>query len=448
MLAIRHNTDMKIAILGYGEQGRSALEYWGPKNDLTICDNNPVNMPVNFAKQTGQGYLDDLERFDLIVRSPSIHPDDIVQANSEHVLRKVTTVTEEFFRVCPAPVIGVTGTKGKGTTSTLITKILEAAGKKVHLGGNIGIPPLDMLKNKIQPSDYVVLELANFQLIDLHFSPDIAVCLMVAPEHLDWHKSMEEYIRAKQQLFRYQTDDALAIFNRLSDFSTEVASVSPALKISYEVPALGQSPEEKNGSFVDGDTIYYDDVAVCSVNEVKLLGRHNLENVCAAISAVWKIVDGNKDAIIKTLRGFTGLPHRLELIRELNNVDYYDDSFGTTPDTAIVAIQAITKPKVLILGGSDKKADYSQLAVAIKESNVRKIVLIGQTAPAIKEALSKAGFNDIVDGGSNMRSIVSTAQSQAQRGDAVILSTACASFDMFKDYTERGNQFSGAVREL
>lgn len=439
---------MKIAILGYGEQGRSALEYWGHKNDVTVCDQNPVQVPGKVTTQIGQGYLDDLERFDLVVRSPSIHPDDIVQANSEHVLRKVTTVTEEFFRVCPAPVIGVTGTKGKGTTSTLITKILEAAGKKVHLGGNIGIPPLDMLKENIQPSDYVVLELANFQLIDLHFSPDIAVCLMVAPEHLDWHKSMQEYVQAKQQLFRYQTADALAVFNRLSDFSTEVASVSPALKISYEVPAIGQQAEDKNGCFVDGDTIYYDDQAICKVSDVKLLGHHNLENVCAAIAAVWNVVDGNIDAITKAVREFTSLPHRLKLVRELNSVAYYDDSFGTTPDTAIVAIQAIAQPKVLILGGSDKKADYTQLATIVKTSNVRKVVLIGLTGPAIKDALAKAGYNDVVDGGENMQQIVATAHDQAQQGDAVLLSTACASFDMFKNYNDRGEQFKSAVQAL
>lgn len=437
---------MKIAILGYGEQGRSALEYWGPKNDVTICDQNPVQVPGKVTTQTGQGYLDDLERFDLIVRSPSIHPDDIVQANSEHVLRKVTTVTEEFFRVCPAPVIGVTGTKGKGTTSTLITKILEAAGKKVHLGGNIGTPPLDMLKTNIQPADYVVLELANFQLIDLHFSPDIAVCLMVAPEHLDWHKSMQEYVQSKQQLFRYQTSDALAVFNRLSDFSTEVASVSPALKISYEVPAVNQPAEDKNGAYVDGDTIYYDDQAICKISDVKLLGHHNLENVCAAIAAVWNIVDGNVDAITKAIREFTGLPHRLELVRTLSGVAYYDDSFGTTPETAIVAIQAIAQPKVLVLGGSDKKADYTQLATIVKTSNVRKVVLIGLTGPAIKDALVKAGYNDVVDGGENMQQIVATAQTQAKEGDAVLLSTACASFDMFKNYNDRGDQFKSAVQ--
>lgn len=439
---------MKIAILGYGEQGRSALEYWGHKNDVTVCDQKPVQVPVKITTQIGQGYLDDLERFDLIVRSPAVHPDDIVQANSEHTLRKVTTVTEEFFRVCPAPVIGVTGTKGKGTTSTLIAKMLEAAGKKVHLGGNIGVPPLDMLKSNIQPSDYVVLELANFQLIDLHFSPDVAVCLMVAPEHLDWHKSMAEYIESKQQLFRYQTDDALAVFNRLNDLSTEVTNVSPARKISYEVPMAGQNPQEQTGAYVKGNDIYYEDTLVCQVSDIKLLGRHNLENVCAAIAAVWKIVDGNTEAITSAIRSFTGLPHRLELVRELNGVKYYDDSFGTTPDTAIVALQALPQPKVLILGGSDKGAKYDKLATAVASSNVRSVVLIGKTAPQIKQALTLAGFMNTVNGGETMDDIISVAKNAAKSGDVVLLSTACASFGLFKNYKDRGQQFKSVVDRL
>ncbi|MCA9344928.1 UDP-N-acetylmuramoyl-L-alanine--D-glutamate ligase, partial [Candidatus Saccharibacteria bacterium] len=158
---------MKIAILGYGSQGKSAYNYWQKGNDITICDSNPdIQLPSRVEYQLGPDYLENLERYDLIIRSPSIHPREIVAANNDRITRKITTVTEEFFRNCPAKIIGVTGTKGKGTTSTLITKILETAGKTVHLGGNIGIPPLDMLKNEIKSTDIVVLELANFQLID------------------------------------------------------------------------------------------------------------------------------------------------------------------------------------------------------------------------------------------------------------------------------------------
>ncbi len=442
---------MKIAILGYGSQGRSALEYWGPKNEVTVCDQNDVDVPGDVAKQIGEGYLGDLERFDLVVRSPAIHPDDIVAANSSHILRKVTTVTEEFFRVCPTTVIGVTGTKGKGTTSTLITKILEASGKKVHLGGNIGIPPLDMLKDNIQPGDYVVLELANFQLIDLHFSPDIAVCLMVAPEHLDWHKDIAEYIAAKQQLFRYQDDDGLAIFNRLSDLSSEVAGVSPALKVSYEVPPENSSPQEKTGAYVDGDSIYYEDTLICKTTDMALLGRHNLENVCAAIAATWKIIDGNTQAISKVVQTFKGLPHRIEPVTEKNGVQYYNDSFATAPGATIAAIRSVTKPKVLIIGGFDRGLDFSELVKELlnKQNELRKVLVIGQSGPRIIQDLEKVGFTNyerIED--KDMASIVAKAAAVAKPGDAVMFSPGCASFDMFKNFEDRGLQYKDCVNRL
>ncbi len=440
---------MRIAIVGFDRQGRSALDYWGPGNEITICDRNPdIQVPPNVETRLGEHYLDNLEQFQLIIRTPGLHPKDIVAANNEHILKKVTTVTEEFFRNCPAPIIGVTGTKGKGTTSTLISKILEAAGKRVHLGGNIGIPPLELLKNNIQPSDYVVLELANYQLIDLHVSPAIAICLMVVPEHLDWHTDLREYVVSKQNLFRYQNDDNLAVFNRLNDLSGEVVNVSPALKVSYEVPAESEQPQERHGAYVANDAIYYDDTRICTTDDVALLGHHNLENACAAIAAVWGIIDGDVEGIINVLKTFKGLPHRLELVRELNGISYYDDSFGTTPDSTIVAIKAIPEPKVLLLGGSDKGAAYTELAQAVKNSNVHTVISIGLTGPAIAKDLKEAGFTNIVEGGSDILQIVQTAQQYAKPGDAVLLSTACASFDMFKNYVERGEKFTAAVQAL
>jgi UDP-N-acetylmuramoylalanine--D-glutamate ligase len=377
-----------------------------------------------------------------------VHPRDIVAANSDKILRKVTTVTEEFFRTCPAPIIGVTGTKGKGTTSTLIAKIIETSGETVHLGGNIGIPPLDMLKDGIKPNDWVVLELANFQLIDLRISPKIAVCLMVVPAHLDWHTDLAEYVKAKQQLFIHQSSQDIAIFNRSNDLSAAVVDVSPALKISYEVPEIGQTPEDRNGAYVLGEDIYMDDVKVCSVADVKLLGRHNLQNVCAAIAATWDLIDNDPAVIIKALSSYTGLPHRLELIRDFNGVKYYDDSFGTEPATAMVALEALSGNKVLILGGSDKGASYDELAEAVKNNQVHTVITIGQTGPTIADSLRKVGYTNIVDGGTTMQSIVDTARQHAKSGDTVLLSTACASFGMFKDYIDRGEQFKKTVLAL
>lgn len=443
---------MRIAILGYGAQGKTAVEYWNHGNDITVCDfDSTITLPPGIEKQTGEGYLQNLHSFDLIVRSPAVHPRDIVAANDERILRKVTTVTEEFFRNCNAKIIGVTGTKGKGTTSTLITDILKAAGKMVHLGGNIGIPPLELLKENIKSTDYVVLELANFQLIDLRVSPAIAVCLMVVPEHLDWHKDMAEYIKAKQNLFRHQDDEDLAIFNRLSDFSTEVAEVSPALKRSYEVPAEGQKPDERNGAYVDGDTIYYDGEPVCKTSDVILLGRHNLQNVCAAITAVWDIIDGDTELLTKVIRQFHGLPHRLELVRELDGIAYYNDSFATGPGAAAAAVSAIKGNKVLIAGGYDRGLSFDPLVEEIKArgDEVKQILLIGTCGPRMAETFTAAGIERLtVTDSKDIREILDQARSFAQEGDSIVLSPGAASFDMFKNFEDRGIQFKHAVNAL
>lgn len=434
---------MKIAILGYGDQGKAALEYWSKDgNEITICDANPnAALPPNTYSVMGENYLADLDRFDLLIRTPALHPNEIKKANPNNptILEKVTTVTNEFFEVCPSKnIIGVTGTKGKGTTSTLIAKMLEASGKRVHLGGNIGIPPLSMLKGNIKPNDWVVLELANFQLIDLKYSPKIAVCLMVVAEHLDWHADIHEYMEAKKQLFRWQSEDDVAIFNALNDNSKEIASAGNGKKVSFlSLP----------GAYVKSDLVIWDDKTVVSADEVKLLGKHNLENVCAAITAAGQVTD-NIDAFKKVLTSFSGLEHRLEFVRELEGIKYYDDSFGTTPETAIVAIEAFKEPKVVILGGSDKGASYDELAKVVTSENVRGVVLIGFTKDKIRESLKNVGYFNFADGGETIEEIVNKARSLARPGDVVLLSTGCASFGLFQNYKDRGDKFKAAVNKL
>lgn len=428
---------MKIAILGFGKQGRSAYEYWRGGNEITVCDGNEaLELSGDVERQLGPDHLKNLDRFDLIVRSPIVYPGDIAAANSAAILDKVTTVTNEFFKVCPTRnIIGVTGTKGKGTTSTLITKMLEADGRTAHLGGNIGTPPLDMLKNGIQADDWVVLELANFQLIDLEYSPHIAVCLMVVPEHLDWHSNQEEYFAAKERLFARQTADDIAIFYAENEVPRKIASTGNGQKIPYMT---------EPGAVVENGQILIVGQKVCAVGEIKLLGNHNLQNVCAAVTAVWQITQ-NTEALRSVLTSFSGMEHRLELVRELDGVRYYDDSFGTTPETAIVAIQAFEEPKVVILGGSDKGADYGELARVLAGANIRKVLLIGEQAGRISEALASAGVTEVMPGGKTIEEIVATAREQAQSGDVVLLSPACASFDMFKNYQDRGEKFKNAV---
>jgi UDP-N-acetylmuramoylalanine--D-glutamate ligase len=435
---------MKIAIVGYGLQGESSYQYWNKDgNQITICDlNDSIVVPTGVETQLGETYLKDLDRFDLIVRTPFLHPKDIVAANGPAILDKVTTNTNEFFKVCPSKnIIGVTGTKGKGTTTSLITKMLEKVGQTVHLGGNIGTPPLVLLNESIKPSDWVVLELANFQLIDLIYSPVIGVCLMVVPEHLDWHKDMLEYVTAKQQLFTHQTTDDKAIYYADNEISQQVISVSRGQHIPYmKLP----------GAIVKNDEIMIANQVVCRTDELKLIGKHNWQNVCAAITVLWQI-DQNIELIRSAVTAFEGLEHRLEKVTELDGVTYYNDSFAATPDAAIAAIESFTAPKVMIVGGFDRGLPLAHMAKTLLQhtADLRKVIVIGVSGPRLVKELDSIGFkNYILNSSKDLPEIVKQARSFAKPGDAVVLSPGFASFDMFKNFEVRGQQYKAAVRNL
>lgn len=431
---------MKVAVLGFGKQGRSAYEYWCEGNEITICDHDEsVEIPSGTQTQLGKDYLRNLTGFDLIIRSPGLHPKDIQQVNGAGILEKVTTPTNEFFRVCPTKnIIGVTGTKGKGTTSTLIAMMLEADGKTVHLGGNIGIPPLDLLEKDIKSDDWVVLELANYQLIDFKYSPKIGVCVMVVPEHLDWHATLDEYFTSKKQLFVRQKKDDIAIYFAKNIYSRDIAGVSTGSIIPYYQPP---------GAIIENDDVVIDGTSICSTDEIRLIGRHNWQNVCAAVTAVWQVTQ-NVNAIRQVLTSFSGMEHRLELVRELDGVRYYDDSFGTTPETAKVAIEAFDEPKIVILGGRTKGIPFDILGPAVLSNNVKKVIAIGETGPEIARILETSGYKNVIKGGKNIDTIVSQARKLAVPGDIVLLSPACTSFDMFKNYADRGDKFKQAVLRL
>jgi len=432
--------NLHVALVGYSLEGHAAYEYYRARGaTITICDmNTELDIPTGAATQLGEGYLADLDRFDVIVRTAGLPPRLILEQNPD-VSHKITTVINEFLRVCPTRnVIGVTGTKGKGTTSSLIAGMLKAAGQQVFLGGNIGLPPLTFL-DELTADSWVVLELSSFQLIDLRYSPHLAVCLMVVPEHLNWHEDMDEYTGAKAHLFAQQTSDDVAVYFAENSLSREIASAGAGQKLPYY-----RSP----GAFVNGNLITIDGQDVCTTDELQLLGAHNWQNACAAVTAVWQAGIRDIAAMRSTLTSFSGLEHRLEFVRELNGVCYYDDSFGTTPETAIVALQAFQQPKIVILGGSDKGAQYDELARAVAAGNVRHALLIGDQAGRIQTALEAAGFHDFAPGGETMTEMIAAARAAAQPGDIVLLSTGCASFGLFLNYKDRGNQFKSAVQAL
>jgi len=443
---------MKVAILGYGVDGASAAGYWHKKGDqITICDQKTdLFLPDYATAKLGPDYLKDLGQFDLLVRSPGVHPKEITNANTDNpdILNKVTSCINEFFEQCPAPIIGVTGTKGKGTTCTLIYKMLVEAGKHAFLGGNIGTVPLDFL-HEVTPDSWVVLELSNFQLIDFKHAPKIGVCLMLVPEHQDWHKDIKEYFNAKQNLFIRQTEDDYTVYNANNEIAKRVTAVSHGSLVPYEVAPEGQDPSINSGAYVLGDFIFMGDTTVCETKDVALLGRHNLENVCAAVASVWKIIRGDTSVIKKVVKEFSGMEHRLEFVRELNGIKYYNDSFATTPEATIAAVRALKQPKVIILGGYDKGIPFYDVVSEIAHNNIRQVIVIGDTGEKLIELLVRDGLeNKITLGGNTITEIVKAAHDAAKPGDVVLLSTACASFGLFKNYKDRGDQFKAAVNLL
>jgi UDP-N-acetylmuramoylalanine--D-glutamate ligase len=434
---------MNVAIVGYGKQGQSSSLYWTQAgHTVTVCDaNSTITVPDGVEAQLGAHYLENLSQFDLIVRAPVIHPNTLLEIDPE-LGSKITSNTNEFLRVCPTKnIIGVTGTKGKGTTSTLITEMLKAAGYRVHLGGNIGTPPLDLLQDNIQPDDWVVLELANFQLIDLRYSPHIAVCLLVADEHLDWHGGSEEYHSAKRQLFAHQTSTDFTVYYADNVNSQNITAQTKARRIPYFAPP---------GALVEADSVVIDGKRVCDVSEIKLLGKHNWQNVCAAVTAVWQITH-DTGAIRQAIQQFSGLPYRIEKIREKDGVLFFNDSFSTNPHATKAAVEAIHGPKTMILGGYDRGLDLSELCqlIADPKNSVKNTVVIGASGDRLSQALADVGVHNVHQlNTTSITDITKQSFRLSEPGYSVVFSPGFASFDMFKNFEDRGQQFSQAVAEL
>ena len=429
---------MNIALLGYGVEGESAYKYYRAKYpDAVIVAYDQHAEPKNTlpADVKFVGGVSDFKGIDadLAVKTPPIAPWNV------EVTGEVTTITREFIKQCPAPVVGVTGTKGKGTTSSLIKSILDAAGKKTWLVGNIGVGALDVL-DQISSEDIVVYELSSFQLWDLDVSPHIAVVLGIEPEHLDVHKDFEDYLGAKANIAVHQSRDDVVIYKADNQYAEDIARQATSTMIAYP---------HQDGAHVAEGKFYYGDQVLCSVDVLKLPGAHNQDNTCAAIEAVWPWVQDG-ETIARGLAAFTGLPHRLKLVRELDGVKYYDDSIATTPGSAIAALAAFEQPKVIILGGSYKGATYDELAAKVAESDVRQVILIGSEASNIEAAMKSKGVTHYKNLGLTvtMTDIVNEAKAAAQSGDVIVLSPSCASFDMFKSYADRGEQFIRAVEAL
>ena len=444
---------MKIALIGFGLEAKSAYDYFksiDQNNIFEIYDENPkskIELP-NGVKFFGDFHDFSKIQADLIVRTPAVNPRRLPKN------AKITSVTNLFFENCPAPIIGVTGSKGKGTVSSFTAEILRAAGLKVYLVGNIGLPALNEL-SKIQKDDAVIYELSSFQLWDAQKSPHIAILNNLEVDHLDVHDGFEDYVAAKMNIAKNQTENDFFIFNAENPIVLKNVE-----NLKNQLKAELQPFQDYNLAHIQENHFLWGDEVLFETNILKITGEHNQKNACAAMIATFDFlrekgfeIEEIFDFWREGLSKFTGLPHRLKFIREFEGVRFYDDSIATTPGSAIAALNSFEKPKILILGGSNKGADLSELIEKISkmpEQELRKVILMGAESSKLAQKLIQAGFERFINLGqeTNMQEVVKTAFENAQSGDVVILSPAHASFDMFKSYVDRGGQFIENVNLL
>ena len=390
----------------------------------------------------GEDYLADLE-VDIIFRTPgmSFYLPELTAARKKGIA--VTSEMEVFFDLCPATIFAVTGSDGKTTTTTLIAEMLKAQGKTVHVGGNIGNPLLPEIDN-IKPEDFVVVELSSFQLISMRKSPDVAVVTNVAPNHLDVHKDMDEYVEAKKNVILHQNAFSRTVLN----YDNEITN---SFRDFVRGQSLGFSMERrvKNGAWLDDKGMLHMsyrgiDAPIMHKKDITILGDHNVENYLTAIAAVWGYVSAEN--IRRVAKEFAGVEHRIEFCGRVDDVDFYNDSKGTNVDAAVIAIKALRDGIILIAGGDGKGQEFDELAEHF-EGAVEALILLGRDAPIIEEAARKAGFTNIYNC-KDMPECVRKAAELARPGEKVLLSPACASWDMYDNFEQRGRHFKNCIKEL
>jgi len=444
----------RVAVIGIGVSNQPLLRLLlGAGIDVTACDKKDRAALGLLGEELeksgcelrlGPDYLEGLDH-DVIFRTPGLHPRFLEKARAGGSV--ITSEMEVFFEVCPCPILAVTGSDGKTTTTTIIARLLEAAGHTVHLGGNIGHPLLAEAES-IRPEDRAVVELSSFQLLTMKKSPHIAVLTNLAPNHLDIHTDMKEYVDAKANILLYQTGADRAVCNWDNEITRELSGktsgkVSYFTRVSEEIPACG--------CYLRDNAIWYRDEtgarAVLPLTDILLPGVHNVENYMAAICAVQGLVP---DEVIQAFaRTFGGVEHRIELVRERHGVRWYNDSIASSPSRTIAGLRSFPEKVILIAGGKDKGISYAPLGPEINE-HVKLLILCGATAGVIREAVEQAdnyrGLEILVT--EDYPAAVRLADERSRQGDVVILSPASTSFDRFRNFEERGRVFKDLVNAL
>ena len=448
----------KIAIIGMGVSNIPLLNYFYEKKaNVTVFDNKEIEnidsnildkiKQYNFKYYFGKDNLEHLVGFDIIFRSPSCMPFKEELAKEKERGAIITTEIEMVLKLAPCKTIGITGTEGKTTTTTITSEILKKAGYNVFLGGNIGKPIFTQIKD-ITPNDIVVLEMSSFQLIDMDVSPDIALVTNIYPDHLNVHRSYEEYQEAKKNIFYHQNENGLLVLNYDNEITRTFKKDANGKVIFFS------SKEKLEDGYIydtqDGTIKYVEDGVrrhLINKKDIKLRGVHNYENICAALALTATLVD--VDTQIAAIKEFIGVEHRLEFVREINNVKWYNDSIGTSPASTIAGLKSFDENIILIAGGSDKGLDYDEIGKVIAEK-VGSLVLCGPTSDKIEEATNKSlnGKKINIYHAQNLEEQVKIANEISKSGDVVLFSPASASFDAFKNFMERGEKFKKFVNKL
>ena len=427
------------------------------KANVTVFDNKEISqIPKDimdkiteyaFSFSLGKNYLSKLVGFDVIIRSPSCLPTVKELAKEEARGAILTTEIDLLMKMCPCKIIGITGSDGKTTTTTLISEIIKASGITCHVGGNIGIPLFTKLR-EIKPEDIVVLELSSFQLMGMEVSPDIAVITNISPNHLNIHKDYEEYIEAKKNIFKFQNKDGILVINYDNEITRECEK-----EANGKVIFFSSRNKLDNGFMVDDGKIKECEDKIrkhlIDVKDITIRGIHNYENICTAIAATKSIVP--IDVAIEVCKKFKGVEHRIEFVREVNGCKWYNDSASSTPTRTISGLNAFDEEIVLIAGGADKNLDFLPIAKPILDK-VKTLILMGQTANKIYETVKKEAEiqNKKIDiyMSNSLEQSINLAKRYAKPGQIVLFSPASTSFDMFKNMYDRGNQFKALVQKI
>ncbi|MGE5674363.1 MAG: UDP-N-acetylmuramoyl-L-alanine--D-glutamate ligase [Mycobacterium leprae] len=449
--------EKRAVVVGVGVSNMPLIRYLLRKGiAVTACDRkSAADLGERAAElaglgvklSTGADYLAPLADHDLIFLTPGIpkHLPEIAAARE-----RGATIAGEIGLVlsaCNAPVIGITGSAGKTTTTTLVGEIMKAAGRQVYVGGNIGRPLIEEVES-ISADSAVVLELSSFQLqLAGSRSPNISVITNITPNHLDVHASMEEYVAAKQNIYRHQGPTDTVVLNYDDERVRGFAAGAPGRVVLF---SRQQDPGTDHCAFIRGEDLIWryngQEYPTLKSTEIKLLGLHNQENVLAAMAATY-LAGASMQAIRSVLTTFTGVEHRLEPVRELGGAKWYNDSKATSPAESVACLTTLAAPIVLIAGGSDKGIPFDPMAPLVAEK-VKALILTGPTAPRIEEAVRRAGYSKSIQHAGDMAEAVQMARKAAAAGDNVVLSPACASFDAYRNFEERGRHFKSLVNDL